>query len=101
MACVESFNKHVTNGWDSIGGQRLCLPHTCKVAIVEDSLISVGDYVKNSKGFTLHQFLEWNKCVNQGSLLRRNDPVCVGPRNGLYTPSVVPVATSSTYPSTA
>lgn len=88
----------------SLRGKRLCLPPTCETVLV-DEMMSVQDFVQRGgllpNGTTLGEFLSWNRCVSRITVLAANDSVCIGPRNGIYNPTVVPVPTSTEYTTTA
>lgn len=101
MACLRSFNPGLPYDAISLRNQRLCVPLTCETVVV-DEIMSIQDFVQNElEDVALFQFLEWNKCLHQSSIILKRDRVCVGPHRGKYTPTLVDIATSTIFTTTA
>lgn len=101
LGCLRSFNPLMPTQPHQLRGARMCLPLTCEVAVVNKT-ISIQDYVEQEfDDVNVQQFLAWNKCLHRRSTLRWRDTVCVGPHRGRYTPTVIDVATSTVFTTTA
>lgn len=101
MECVRNFNPLLYGQAHDLRGRTLCVPLTCDVAVVDET-ISVLDYVENVlEDVTVYQFLMWNKCLHRSSTLGKRETVCVGPHRGRYTATVTAVATQTEWTTTA